>query len=539
MRGLVGMLLLCALAHGQTAAKVTERGASLRPILDSLLYPDNAPARSVLLVIDPTPSLKSARFTETLAALLRVRAARAPRPRLGVAIVGAKEALPPGATADAIVAAVDAALQRPKLEVRNVYAAVRKALPLLKGAKHRREILLVTLENGDLEDDLEKTVSAARKAGVHVHTLAREAFLSDTYWQWRSPPQGGGSYVGADGAFVDIPWGWVFQMYRVTEAAPSGHAMYGISRLSSATQGRVVVWYPRTGKHVCQLHGSCTFCPNDHIAPLEVVRSQRVRAIAPLVTARKDAMAAAGKDGYYRAVLTAWEASAKAGLVRTYPSVRRAGKRLVANAQRTAALPAWSGTSFGRFGKQAAKMAKAADQIANRLAAHIAKAKGSARSRSIAELTYLMLRITRVNLLLCSAYCKQIAPRRANSVKPPERSLIDDDYRVTGLGYRNLSLCHGIAPYADVRLPGGKKLRKEIAALEGVLKQFHRRNAYSPFAVAAARMGLASFHPVGIGKRTKPLPRDVRGTDNEPTTTRPTRGGGTSGDPSGPTSGGG
>jgi len=110
---------------------------------------------------------------------------------------------------------------------------------------------------------------------------------------------------------------------------------------------------------------------------------------------------------------------------------------------------------------------------------------------------------------------------------------------VTGLGFRNLSLCHGIAPFAEVKLPGGKEVRTEVTVLEAVIRDFHRRNAYTPFAIAAARMGLASFHPVGVGKRTTPPPRDIRGTDTEPTNTRPDRGGGTSGGSSAPTSGGG
>jgi hypothetical protein len=305
------------------------------------------------------------------------------------------------------------------------------------------------------------------------------------------------------------------------------------------TGGRVFVWYPSRGKHQCQIFDSCTFCSGDHVAPLEILRSQRVRAIAPLVGSRKEVFSELGRDGYYRAVLTAWEAAAKAGLTRTYPSVRRAGKRLIPNAKRNASYASWSGTNWSRFARQAADLAGDADKIAERLAAQTKKAKGSARNQSIAELTYLMLRITRVNLLLCAAYCTDVAGRDKEDVEPPERVYLAEGFRVTGLGFRNLSLCHGIAPFANVKLPGGKKVRDEVEALDQVIRDFHRRNAYSPFAVAAARMGLASFHPVGIGKRTTPLPREIRGTDTEPTNTRPDRGGGTSGGSAGPTSGGG
>ena len=539
MRGWAGILILAAAAHGQTAASVTERGAGLHAILDALLYPENAPARSILLVVDPTPSLNAARFPDTLAAVLHERRARTPRPQLGLAILGAKEELPPGATPEAIVAALQAALTKPQLEVRNVYEAARRSLRLLKGANDRRELLLVTLENGDLEDDVEKTADAAAKAEVTIHVLAREAFLSDSYWQSRTPPRGDGSFHGPDGAFVDVPWGWMFQRQAVTEAAPSGHAMYGLSRLATVTGGRVFVWYPSRGKHACQIFDTCTFCNGDHVAPLEVLRGQRVRAIAPLVGSRKEVLSELGKDGYYRAVLTAWDAAAKAGLVRTYPPVRRAGKRLAPVGKRDASPGLPSGTSWSRIARDADALARNAEKIAERLAAQTEKAEGSARSRSIAELTYLMLRITRVNLLLCAAYCREVAGRGERDVEPPERLYLADDFRVTGLGFRNLSLCHGIAPFAEVKLPGGKKLREEVEALGPVIAAFHKRNAYSPFAIAAARMGLASFHPVGIGKRTTPLPRDIRGSDTEPTNTRPDRGGGTSGGTGGPTSGGG
>jgi len=420
-----------------------------------------------------------------------------------------------------------------------VYDAVRGHLSLLKGGPERRELVLITLENGDLEDDLEKTVHLASRAGVRVHVIAREAFLSDTYWQWRTPPRAEGTYHGPDGAFVDVPWGWVFQVHRVTEAAPSGHAMYGLSRLASGTGGRVFVYYPKRGKHECQLTGSCTICAGDHMAPLEVLRAQRVRAIAPPIASRRDIYADGARDACFRAVLEAWEDAAKEGLVRTFPPVKRRGKRLVESNPRQARIPSWTGTSWRGFARDAGKLAKAADRIARDLKEDLDGAEGSDRNRSIAELTYLTLRITRVNLLLCEAYCNEIESRIGEEVEPPERKLVPDDYRVTGLGYRNLSLCHGIAPYAHIKLPGGDEVRKEVMALGPVLKEFHKRNAYSPFAIAAARMGLASFHPVGIGKRTTPPPREIRGSNDDTTTTRPPRGGGTSGGSSGPTSGGG
>ena len=177
------MLFLVVAAHGQTAADVTERSRNLRLILDALLYPQNAEPRAVVLLVDPSPSLKSGKLTDSLAELLRVRKARTPRPKLGLAIVGqpkAKRAL--GSAPDEIVASLRAAMRKPTLEVRNLYAEVRQQIGQLRKFKGRRELILISLENGDLEDKIEKTAARAAKAGVRVHVIAREAFLSDTYW---------------------------------------------------------------------------------------------------------------------------------------------------------------------------------------------------------------------------------------------------------------------------------------------------------------------------------------------------------------------
>ena len=68
------------------------------------------------------------------------------------------------------------------------------------------------------------------------------------------------------------------------------------------------------------------------------------------------------------------------------------------------------------------------------------KAGGIDRYRSIAELTYLMVRLTRLNLLYCEAYCREVAPlqlaKPKRELSPPERNFVPEGYRVTGLGRR-------------------------------------------------------------------------------------------------------
>ncbi|MHC4848884.1 MAG: vWA domain-containing protein [Planctomycetota bacterium] len=544
MRGLVGVLFLVVVAHGQTAADVTERSRNLRLILDALLYPQNATPRAVVLLVDPSPSLKTGKLTDSLAELLRVRKARTPRPKLGLAIVGqpkAKRAL--GSTPDEIVASLRAAMVKPTLELRNLYAEVRQQVGRLRKFKGRRELILISLENGDLEDKLEKTAALAAKAGVRVHVIAREAFLSDTYWENSYRRQEiKGKLHSADSAFVQMPWGWPFQFTKVTESTASGHAIYGLSRLATVSGGRAFVWYPKRGRHRCQIHATCPFCEHDHMPPFEAFRAQRVRAIAPLVGNRKAVYSQLGKDGYYQAVLEAWEAGHKAKLLYRRPPVRRAGGTLAPQSHDTASGWSWGTQSPRSIARDAAGHARSAGAIAERLKTRIEHADGSARSRSIAELTYVLYRVTRVNMLICEAYCKQIAPGQfaKKRADPPEAPFAGPDDRITGISFRNLALCHGIEPFAGVKLPGGKKLRAEVEALGPVLKEFYRRNAYTPFASALGRMGLASFYPTRLGKKGSVGPRENRGSNQEPPpNTRPERGGGTSGGSEAPTSGGG
>ena len=51
------------------------------------------------------------------------------------------------------------------------------------GKSGSREIVLVTLENGDAEDDVEATVAALGRAGVKLSVIAREAFLANIQFQ--------------------------------------------------------------------------------------------------------------------------------------------------------------------------------------------------------------------------------------------------------------------------------------------------------------------------------------------------------------------
>ena len=72
-------------------------------------------------------------------------------------------------------------------------------------------------------------------------------------------------------------------------------------------------------------------------------------------------------------------------------------------------------------------------------------------------------------LLLFAAFCRDVAPalsgRRAADHEPPEIPYYRDDVRFTGVGFTNLSLCHGVAPFLEIYLPGGEPVREALRSL--------------------------------------------------------------------------
>jgi hypothetical protein len=105
-----------------------------------------------------------------------------------------------------------------------------------------------------------------------------------------------------------------------------------------------------------------------------------------------------------------------------------------------------------------------------------------------------------------------------------------------------MSLCHGVAPYAEMYLPGGAEMREEMKALEGVVDPFLRRYAHTPFASFVRKSGIARFTLTVRGKYIPPPKRKIPGSDSDDTTTtpdRPARGGPSGGGGGGPTTGGG
>ncbi len=523
-----------AAGEPKTAADVTEPGRRMERALDVILDARGRVdgPRTLLFVIDASASLKGSGFADKLEAAIERNAPRLGATSIGIAGVGerARKGIAPTADLRAVAAGVRDLMAGARNALANVYADVREGAGALCGKPGAHELALVTLENGDAEDDVEATAAALARAKARAFVVAREAFLSDSYWQSRitgkAPPKGT-SLTGGDAAFTDVPWGWIFQGTNGNEVASSGFATWGLTRLASATGGRVfLVTDGATGGHQCTHLGTCEFCTlNDHQPPDEVTQSGRVKALAPLAESRDDVLAAAAKDPGFRAMLSAWKAAAKEGLVRSRPSVELSGSTLVPQKRTLGAVAELYGTGVSL--SHAAMGAKRAEEAATRiladLDADLARSKdgeGVPRWRASAEYVRAMLHLTRLNLVQLQGWASEAGPaimgKKPFEPVPPETAPVAEGLHVVGFSCMNMVLCHGVRPFREMRLPGGDGLRAAFDALERAADGYTARYAGTPFLIAFRRSGIAKFVVLVQGKPLPPPERRPPGTQGEP-----------------------
>jgi hypothetical protein len=534
------------------AGEVTQAGRSLDRALDQVLAAPAGAAgpRCLLFLVDATRALREAGFRERLGQAFHRRVKDLYGVEVGLALVGAKgaEVVPLGGDRLRVLTELETALAAaPANPVRNLYADVRVAADLLAGREGARELVLVSLDNGDVEDDLEATVRALERAKVRVSVIAREAWLADSY-AWSHPttvsaPKGS-TLQGGDGAWPQLPFGWLLQQQDGHEVAPGGLALFGLSRLAAASLGRVFLVAGSGGAHACAALGVCSWCNGDHLPPGEVYLPHRVKALAPSVESRDDVLAADARDPWVRRALELWTACAKEGLVRARPPVGVSGATLKLEAPRTGGwttpLPQ-NGLGFSRHAKEAAHLRGVAERLLALYDADLARLGpdvGHPRHRAAAETAGVMLHLTVVNLELFEAFCREIAPaltaRESAAPQPPEIARLGEDQRYVGWTTTTHCLCHGLLPFRSMRLGWTAEVRDaRLAALETRLQAFFGRYDHTPFGIAVRRAGLSMFQLTVQGKVVGPPPR--RGGSNESggestTTQRPGRSGGGSGD---------
>lgn len=559
------LALLAARAAAQeealpTAASVTQRGRSLDRIFDMVLAGESGrqdEPRALTFLLDVTPSFERAELPATLFAAMERQAEALASTRIGIARVGrpARMLLAPTDDFAAVRRAVREVCREPSQRFQNVYEDLRRVLVTMGRQEGRREIVLVSFENGDLEDDLERTVAELEKDDVRFSAIAREAFLSDTYWVFRRQWTPRGTVLtGAEGAFVELPWGLRYQGPMGNLFAPSGFGMYGISRMAAVTGGRVFLFYPAPpAAHRC-VHpklGFCPFCDGDHEPQDEAYQAHRLRELAPLLGSRREVMHAMAGDPYGRAVLEAWEDLSRNQLCYSRPSVRRTveGVKLERHPYK-----GWgrlgATTAYASERAQARRLRRALADIIETLEADLAEAEttgGLARFRAMADTLLVTLRLTDLNLVIFEAFCDEVAPvwdgAVAEDFEAPEAWPHREDVRWQWIHYQAMSLCHGPVPFRELHLPGGERTQAALEALIQVWEPFARRYAHTPFLLALRQAGIARFHLVA-SRTHVPWGRTSAGTETDETTTLPERparpgpagGGTTSG--SGPTTGG-
>ncbi len=550
----IAVLVLAPLpAQLPTAAAITEPGRTLTRPLDVVFgSPVEQYGRTILVVVDPSAALAEQGFATAFADTLLKHGKNLTTTRIGLGVVGQKGCVvtPPTLEHATVVTALRAALQRPAAEFLNVYADVRAAAATFSGATER-VLLLVTMDNGDVEDDVEQTVSVLQKQKVRVVVLTSETTLADSYWAarpYQEKPRGT-TLTGGDSAVIDVPWGWLFQIAAANEMTPAGFAMWGLSRLAAATNGKVFLHStaPQTA-HDCSYLSRCLFCTGDHLPPDDAWNEQLLGQLGPLATSRQEAMKELGADPWFRAMVETWRAAADAGLVRDNPAVRLTITAEADRARPGRDLDLNDTANFERAAKRAEEAAAKCKVLAEQLVAKLDKipaGSGLARAEAGARYTRVLLQLTRVNLLSFAGFCRDVAPALFDKGEPeplpPEVRNLDRDDRPVGIGWSNLCLCHGVKPFFGVELAGGKELVPELVELDRVYSAFQARYAKSQFGYALRRNGIAQFWPTFPGITGK-LPRNRPKTDSEPngpvTPKRPPREGGSSGGATGPTTGG-
>ena len=546
-----------------TAEKVTRPDRGLGRALREVLREGPGQARTgaqekgeeagrvLMILLDPTPALQGTALLAKMESALQGLGDRLKDTRIGLRRVGDKRGklLAPSLDRKALLRALGEAVVRTSPGFHDCYKELRSLAIYLGKLPGRREILLVNLDNPDVEGGLEKTVRLLRKNGIRLSVITREAYISDPYWEARSyekPPRGT-RFFPADGPFIDLPWGWIFQMSSPGEVSPSGFAVYGMNRLAAATGGKVYLFSPQaTSSHSCGYSSSCPFCSGDHLQASEEFWDGRVNQLAPLVVSRKEAFRLIVSDPAYRAVDRAWREAARAGLIRSLPSIQL-GKTSASPQRRKAR--GWASLMSSLNLKGNAKKADRLRADCTRILANMEgmlerskKGRSAPRSLAAAALTRFELQLAIVNLVTYAAWCREVAPRLLAEMEqpppPPEVSWSPAGKRPVGIGYSNLSLCHGVEPFERVQLPGGALLRKELARLQNMRQKIEERYGHTGYAFGLHRAGIAVFYFTfpGLAKTPRRPRNKSKKKDTQTAATergRPSRAGGRSGGRSG------
>ena len=510
-----------------TAASITDSSRSLSRAIDGFFA---APAgegkpspRTLMLVLDPTTSVAKSGFAKEFAAsLVRSRTDLA-NSKLGLFVVGRGVFVAPTTDCVKVQQAVAAVLEKPVDQPQNVFAAVREAAAEVAKGSGARQLFVVTLDHSEAEDDVEGTGQLLKKRGVSLRVMVPDACLADSYWvpgnhiyfgNLHRPADvaPGAEWVGGDAPLVDVPFGFLFQLYEGNLITPAGYAPYAWNRLVHLAGGtsRVVLHAGESNwTHHCILFGECLECghyylwdpthpssASPHKNHGEDFREGRLAQMAPPLVSRSEAAALLAKDPFARATQAAWRKAFDAGIVSGRPSIKVQGKKAVPET----VVPSWSDhLVHGLLHEEPLRdtkkaVAKARDLAKSVVAIEAALERDLAaaaidpenlRSMAIARYAQVMLLLTQVVLIDYQQYLE---------VELPQVLAKDKAQNKVGasLNHTEQSICHGFGMHLRRRAEGDPA-RPVLAKLAKAFDQFERDFAGSPIAFALKRMSLTKF----------------------------------------------
>ena len=301
----------------------------------------------------------------------------------------------------------------------------------------------------------------------------------------------------------------------------------------------------------------CLFCESEHVQDLETSWTGRVSQLAPFVGSRNQAFKALASDPVYRAVYKAWGDARETGLTSASLSFKIGAQGGSLRAPRGKGNSSLTGSlnlrlNAAKADKRRATAVRILGDLDKRLASAL-PGKGSKRSEALAAMTQVQLQLVIVNLVIYSAWCREIAPgllgKKKRELIPPEYVLARDVGTPIRIYNTSLSLCHGVRPFFDVELPGGELVAAELKSLDRRFTEFETEYGHTGYVVGLHRAGIARFEitfegpPVDRVKRPRSKTKTKSKRDKKPTTppkhSRPVRVGGSSGRTGGATTGGG
>jgi hypothetical protein len=426
---------------------------------------------------------------------------------------------------------------------KNVEDAIRRVTQAMATFVGRRILVVVTLENGDTEDNLEGTIEKLRGAAIALHIVSREAFYSDPWGDtrnaalhgaWRSyelePPF---ALTGHDAPAAEYPIGWVFDRTGIHDAVPSGFGLYSLSRLAAATGGTYSILMPAetAGPPFCTEAG-CALCEGTHTGCDAVYDPARLALVAPSLGPREAYRADLAKIGLGRSFFQAWQIAWDAGLCAMPPTWEgRGGSLNPPKGYRNARGPLhprpagantppegtpWSGWDFDGVthgGMGIASDWKVEDAIREcekaiqTLEAGIRTGglpEPGRRLVAAAETLLCQLHATRFNLNQFRHLRDEMKTSDSALSLPPGlggfvRSSLSEIRRTPELkwrlDYRNIWFCHGGDRVADVTFLAGPQVRKEQTALVERVDRNIQKYKGTPWEVLSRRIGLVVLRP--------------------------------------------